>query len=237
MTSGRFAPRHTGAMWKSVGFVALWLVASCAAIAVAWAGVSTVSDEIVAPAPAPTGTTATEPSVEGSATPAAGDAAVAEPPDTTESTDSPTTSAGNVDTADQQAPTTVAGQDPGNGSAPTPVPTTTSPGAPTTTSTTPPPTTAPPTTSSPPTTAPTTTTTLPAGTTETFVLVGGTASVRYESGDVTVLWATPNAGFDVEIEPESPGLKVEFRSDNHRSRVDVWWSNGPKSEIREEPGD
>lgn len=221
-------------MLKFVGFAALWLVASCAAIAVAWAGVSTVGDEIVAPAPAPTSTAAAEP-IDDSPT-SSGDAAVDEAGDSASVPESPTTSAGNEDSAPQPAPTTSAGQVDGNGLAPNSGPTTTTSSPPTSTTAAPTPTTTgPPTTTAPPTTVPAPTTTQPEGATETFVLVGGTTSVRYEAGDVTVLWATPNDGFTVDIEPESPGWKVEFRSDTHRSRVDVWWSNGPQSEIREEP--
>ena len=62
-----------------------------------------------------------------------------------------------------------------------------------------------------------------------------------ETGDlpsaVEVLWASPNPGFDVRIVPESPGMKVEFRADHHRSRIDAWWAGGPQHEIREDPED
>jgi hypothetical protein len=89
------------------------------------------------------------------------------------------------------------------------------------------------TTAAPP---PSTTTTAAAAPAQTqqFNLVGGSTAISFSATGVTVLWANPNPGFDVDIEPESPGWKVEFRSDTHRSRIDVWWSGGPRHEIREE---
>lgn len=68
-----------------------------------------------------------------------------------------------------------------------------------------------------------------------FTLTGGTTAVDFSPNGVDVVYATANPGYDVTIEDESPGLKVEFRSDDHRSRVDVWWDGGPRHEIREEP--
>ena len=99
-------------------------------------------------------------------------------------------------------------------------------------------TTAPP-ASTPATTATTTTAATPAPSppaeTRTYTLVGGSASLRFTSSGVTVLWANPNAGFEVEIEPENVnGVKVEFESETHRSRVDGWWDDGPQDRVREE---
>lgn len=117
-------------------------------------------------------------------------------------------------------------------------PTTASTAQPTTPMTTPTSTTAP--TTTVPTTGATTTTvssTQPTSQTLAFNLVGGSTAISFASSGVSVLWATPNPGFTVSIEPESPGVKVEFRSEGHRSRVDAWWSDGPRHEIREEPRD
>ncbi len=69
----------------------------------------------------------------------------------------------------------------------------------------------------------------------TFSLTGGTTAVSFSASGAEVLWAIPNPGFALQIKPESPGFKVEFSADDHRSRVDVWWSGGPQHEIREEP--
>ncbi|HEC10555.1 MAG TPA: hypothetical protein ENI86_13490 [Acidimicrobiales bacterium] len=57
--------------------------------------------------------------------------------------------------------------------------------------------------------------------------------MSFSPSGVQVLWASPNPGYTVKIEPESPGMKVEFRSDAHRSRIDVWWSGGPQFSIDE----
>ena len=75
--------------------------------------------------------------------------------------------------------------------------------------------------------------TAPSYTDVTYTLVGGTAAVRFSAAGVGVLWATPAAGFDVEVEPEGGGHKVEFRSGAHRSRLDVWWQDGPRHTIGE----
>lgn len=69
---------------------------------------------------------------------------------------------------------------------------------------------------------------------QTFELVGGTAVVRYSSTGVTVLYAVPANGYQVKVEPEEGGTKVEFRSEGHRSRVTVWWDNGPQHSPLEE---
>ncbi|MDH3753459.1 MAG: hypothetical protein OEU32_06255, partial [Acidimicrobiia bacterium] len=76
----------------------------------------------------------------------------------------------------------------------------------------------------------------PAAQTLTFNLVGGSTAISFSASGVQVLWATPNPGFGVEIEPESPGIKVQFESEGHKSRIEAWWSAGPQHEIREEPG-
>lgn len=126
-------------------------------------------------------------------------------------------------------------------------PTTASPGASSTSTTAPTTTTtatnSPPatvgTTSAPgPTTAPPPPAAPPAATSETrtYSLVGGTASLRFSSAGVEVVFANPAAGFTVEVEPENVnGVKVEFESDSHKSRVDGWWDGGPVDRVREDP--
>lgn len=72
-------------------------------------------------------------------------------------------------------------------------------------------------------------------TVRTYTLIGGTATLRFSQGGVTVQDATPQPGYSVEIEAEQGnGVKVEFRSDAHRSQVAGWWDNGPRDEVREE---
>ncbi|MGK2947366.1 MAG: hypothetical protein ACSLFP_02235 [Acidimicrobiales bacterium] len=87
---------------------------------------------------------------------------------------------------------------------------------------------------SPPT--PTTTPPAPAGAeTRTYSLIGGTATLRFTPAGVTVVTAIPKAGFSVKVEPEhGNGVQVEFESDDHRSRVDASWANGPVDEVRED---
>lgn len=71
--------------------------------------------------------------------------------------------------------------------------------------------------------------------TRTYRLIGGTATLRFSASGVTVVTATPNAGFSVKVEPEQgDGVKVEFESDDHRSRVDGSWVDGPVDEVRED---
>ena len=87
----------------------------------------------------------------------------------------------------------------------------------------------------------TTTTAAPAATdseTRTYNLQGGTAALRYAPAGVEVVFANPAPGFRVEVEPEhGNGVKVEFESDAHESRVDGWWDGGPMERVREEPRD
>lgn len=253
-------------MLKNVGFLAMWLCATAAAVAVAWAGVGVVDSELIDPAPA----TSTPPAGQevavatvaaGGETSPMGDTAAAinetatddgaadagaDPAPASGSESTAGTSSTSSESSDSGALTSTGADDGPATSATTS--TTTVPGAATTSTTT---TTIPTsstsggsgssTSTSTTTTIPgsstssTTTTTVPP-TNQTFVLIGGTTEVRYAGGDVTVLWATPNPGFTVTIEPESPGWKVDFRSDDHRSRLDVWWSGGPQHSIEEKPG-
>jgi hypothetical protein len=81
----------------------------------------------------------------------------------------------------------------------------------------------------PPTTAP------PAPVTRSYDLVGGSATLRFTASGVTVVVATPRPGFTVEIsDSHSNGKRVEFESDDHRSRLEGWWDGGPQDEVREE---
>jgi hypothetical protein len=197
---------------KKIGLLVLWLAGSMAAVGVAWAGVSVVDDQVIDPAPA----------VDFQAS----EATTPSPTTTAATTPSPTVGIGaSTSTA---APTPDQPATPGQSANPTSTPAATP--SPTTSSAPPPQPTAAPTATPAPTSPP-----APAATTQTFALTGGTTAISFSPSGVTVLWATPNPGFDVKIEPESSGIKVEFRADNHRSRIDAWWSGGPRHEIREEP--
>jgi hypothetical protein len=67
----------------------------------------------------------------------------------------------------------------------------------------------------------------------TFDLVGGTTSISFSAQGVEVLWATPRPGFTVRIDGGSTA-RVEFRSDEHDSRIDAWWDGGPQTSVRED---
>lgn len=198
----------------------MWLAASAAAVGVAWAGVSVVDNQVVGP---PSVVEFASPSTTAGAQSGAPTTSGSQPTTVPEDVSSSSTTA--VDQAPSSAPTTAA---PSNTS-----PTTHTTAQATTT----------PTSSS--TTTPSVQTTLdtpppapgstgPPSTTQTFTLIGGTAAISFSPSRVEVLWATPNPGFGVSIETESPGIKVEFRADHHRSRVDAWWAGGPQHSTHEE---
>jgi hypothetical protein len=71
-------------------------------------------------------------------------------------------------------------------------------------------------------------------TTRTYRMEGGVATLGFSPAGVEVVGATPNEGFSVDSEREhGNGVKVEFESDAHDSRIDAWWDGGPQVERRE----
>lgn len=64
-------------------------------------------------------------------------------------------------------------------------------------------------------------------------------TVRFSPSDVAVLSAVPAAGYETDIENEGAGTRVEFESDsdNHQSRLDVWWDGAARHRIREDVDD
>ena len=55
-------------------------------------------------------------------------------------------------------------------------------------------------------------------------LVGGTVAIEAGPDSVTVLWATPRAGFTVKIRQQGPKkVSVEFRSPDHESDFTARW--------------
>ena len=71
--------------------------------------------------------------------------------------------------------------------------------------------------------------------TRTYNLRGGTAALRFAPQGVSVVFANPAEGFTVDVEPEhGNGVKVEFESESHESRVDGWWADGPVDLVQEE---
>ena len=74
--------------------------------------------------------------------------------------------------------------------------------------------------------------------TRTYNVRGGTASLQFRPEGVTVVFANPAPGFTVDVEPEhGNGVKVEFESDSHESRVDGWWAGGPVDRVEEDADD
>ncbi len=214
----------------------MWLAGSAAAIGVAWAGVAVVDDQVIDPASATTvptdlaGTPLPNESADGGSTTTVPGNTV--PGDTVPGQILP----GDTVPGDTVPGDTLPGETlPGGGGSSTTAVTArpgTSPTAAPSATTAPAATT--PTTAPPATAAPTTAPPAPAATTQTFSVTGGTTAISFSASGVSVLWATPNPGFEVSIEPEGSGIKVEFRSDDHRSRVEAWWSDGPKSSTRED---
>jgi hypothetical protein len=98
----------------------------------------------------------------------------------------------------------------------------------------PPPTAAPP--APAPTSPPATTAAPPVAETRTYNLVGGTAALSFSPSGASVVFATPEPGFEVDVgSQDGNGVRVEFESEDHRSRVDGWWDGGPQERVREEP--
>lgn len=77
----------------------------------------------------------------------------------------------------------------------------------------------------------------PAETVRSFEVYGGTATVSFSPTGVEVLSAVPKPGFSADVEPEHTGMRVEFESDDHRSRLDVWWNGEPRHEVEERDDD
>lgn len=122
--------------------------------------------------------------------------------------------------------------------APTPSGGTATPTGPSTTippaATTPPQATTPPPPSTPDATAP-----AAEPVTRSYTLVGGTVVVRFSPTRVEVLSASPNPGFTLEpLDRKGPlEVRVEFNSEDHRSRLRVSWDGGPRAEIDEDERD
>ena len=65
--------------------------------------------------------------------------------------------------------------------------------------------------------------------------MGGNRDTALLPAGVTVLTASPASGFTVEIgDSHGGGKRVEFESEDHRSRLEAWWDGGPQDEVRED---
>lgn len=204
-------------MPRAPALVAAWLVAAALVTAVTWQGVTLIGDRVAGTVPVPL-----RPTELGAPPPAAGSpttgtsAGAAAPP--------PTSGGAAVPTAPPAtAPVVPSGvrPSPPPGGSPAPPPGSTPAPAPT---------------AAPRAGSPTTTTTAAGepAVTRTYTMVGGSAAVRFAPEGVTLLWATPNAGFSAEVEREGGTIRVEFESESHRSRLEAWWDAGPRDRVREE---
>lgn len=193
---------------------AAWVAGAAAATALTWAGVGVIGARVADTRPLPVGRTTLGP-----ATPTTGPPPVraAATPTTMTPGSGPTTTVsppprGALPSRPESNAGATVTTAPTTGP-PSPPPTTPGPGTPTTQ-------------------APPTTTT---AVTRTYGLIGGSAAVRFAPSGATLLWATPNEGFTVEVEPEGNGVTVTFERPDHRSRLEAWWDGGPRDRIREEP--
>jgi hypothetical protein len=88
------------------------------------------------------------------------------------------------------------------------------------------------TTTAPP--ASTTTSVVPSES-HTYHLTGGTTTIRFSPTEVRATMTSPNLGFSVKkSEGDGTSWRVEFESDDHRSRIDATWDNGPQVRPRED---
>jgi hypothetical protein len=70
----------------------------------------------------------------------------------------------------------------------------------------------------------------------TFTLQGGTVDVTCQNNQISLYWATPNAGFQVQIEwhDSNTVLEVRFTSSSHESRIETWCTAGQVQSTIEE---
>ena len=62
---------------------------------------------------------------------------------------------------------------------------------------------------------------------ETVESAGGTVTVVYSNGEVTLAGATPAFGYKMEIEDEGPErVRVDFESDENEISVRIEWKDG-----------
>lgn len=192
-----------------------WAAAAVAAVALSSWGVALVGRSVTDSRPAPLSAAQVE------------ERLAASTATTTTALGGPVTTASAAPGAEPTAPDEAPPTTPADPTAPSgPVPGTV---APATTAPAAPAPTAPPEAAAPPPPA-------PAGETRTYTMVGGTVSLRFEPSGVTVVFANPAAGFEVQVEPDHVnGVEVEFESEAHRSRVTGWWDGGPQDEREERP--
>lgn len=195
-----------------------WVAATVLAVAVAWQGVGFVSREVTDRRPAALSAAEVQAELAARDNPTSSDSSTTTSPSNPGQPGSPTTqsSSGTPTSTPAQPTATTAPRSPTTSSRATPATTPTTAGNP----------------------PPSTTTTAPATApeTRTYNTVGGTATIRFEPGRVSLVSATPKAGFDAKVEQfVANELSVRFRSDTHESRIDAKWDGGPRADIEERP--
>ncbi len=62
---------------------------------------------------------------------------------------------------------------------------------------------------------------------QTFDSVGGSARIKFQDGQLSVVSTSPNSGYVVEIEAGGPTeIEIRFESDSHESRIKVQVEDG-----------
>jgi cytoskeletal protein RodZ len=76
----------------------------------------------------------------------------------------------------------------------------------------------------------------PTSSSRTFSLQGGTVDVTCKNNQISLYWAVPNSGFQVETEwhDSNTVLEVRFTSSTHESRIETWCSGGQVQSTIEE---
>jgi len=72
---------------------------------------------------------------------------------------------------------------------------------------------------------------------QTFRLVGGSATVSCSGSHLSLVSVTPNPGFQAETDwkDENATVEIRFRSDTHDSQLDAWCSGGQvQSQVQEQ---
>ncbi|MEU0934009.1 hypothetical protein [Embleya sp. NPDC005971] len=184
-------------MRRTVTSIAVWLVVSAMAVALAWWGVrSVLRDTVFEPPRAPTLAAGDEP-----------------PPVTSSRPPTPLAPSTPVAPPTSEAPDLISAVNR------TPAPTTASASAPASS--------APPTPKSPPTSVvppaqlredP------PAPAVQSFEVRGGRASFRYSATSATLIAATPNPGWAVKVWPGDRWIRVDFTANHRTSSVFVVWN-------------
>lgn len=76
----------------------------------------------------------------------------------------------------------------------------------------------------------------PATLTRSYQLAGGDVTVSFSARSVEIVSVAPRSGFAVkDINRHGPSdVEVDLRSEDHRSRLRVWWDDGPRQRIDED---